>query len=308
MRSDDTASNTYKDRSGPPKAFENPDIVAANPLRPRLPLCLLESGVWSLDAARCGFQFALAQPGKFPQPTKQLTVSRFATPQQHDCMSSRSLPLADERATGNNHNTMRKKSRHFPLLPQAPTAPYGHPSYCTLSASCSDILLRPKVTACPAGRAMLHAASHVMPQWRHGPALPLERTNTMREKDRCISQQSKYFLTGEHQANLFVPFYLAINSVDRIRASQHAEFLLSRVAHHIHSFRSLPTPVFDLVPLVATFASSRFACTVPPLSDTPNPKTSHGNYVTTMTSRKPRQLLLSPCILYLKQSSHHRGP
>ncbi|KAK1538516.1 hypothetical protein CPAR01_08629 [Colletotrichum paranaense] len=213
-----------KDRSGPPKAFENPDnIAAANPQSPRLPLCLLEYGVGRLDAARCGFQFALAQPGEFPQPTKQLTVSRFAPPQQARLYV---IEIPDERATGNNHNTMRKKARLLPFH-----------------------LLR---------------------------------------KDRCVSQQSKYFLTGEYQAHLLVPSYLAINSVDRIRARQHAEFSLGRVAHRIHSRSDLRlrTPAFDLVPLVATFASSRFAYTVSPLSDFPNPKTSHGNYVTATTSPK----------------------
>ncbi|UQC82730.1 uncharacterized protein CLUP02_08220 [Colletotrichum lupini] len=163
-------SKPSKDRSGPPKAFENPDnIAAANPQSPRLPLCLLEYGVGRLDAARCGFQFALAQPGEFPQPTKQLTVSRFAPPQQARLYV---IEIPDERATGNNHNTMRKKAR-------------------------------------------------------------------------------------------LLPFHLL----------------------HLR----LRTPAFDLVPLVATFASSRFAYTVSPLSDFPNPKTSHGNYVTATTSPKSHQ-------------------
>ncbi|KXH33409.1 hypothetical protein CNYM01_06445 [Colletotrichum nymphaeae SA-01] len=173
---------------------------------------------------------------------------------------------------------MRKKPRLLPfhLLPY-----------------CSDVLLRSKAADCPAGWGILHAASHVMlmPQLRHGPALPLGRTNTMRGKDRCISQQSKYFLTGEYEAHLLVPSHLAINSVDRIRARQHAEFLLGRVAHRIHSRSDLRlrTPAFDLVPLVATFASSRFAYTVSPLPNFPNPKTPHGNYVTATTSPKTHQ-------------------
>ncbi|KAK1494687.1 hypothetical protein CCUS01_13599 [Colletotrichum cuscutae] len=172
-------SKPSKDRSGPPKAFENPDnIAAANPQSPRLPLCLLEYGVGRLDAARCGFQFALAQPGEFPQPTKQLTVSRFAPPQQARLYV---IEIPDERATGNNHNTMRKKARLLPfhLLPL-----------------CSDVLLRSKAADCPAAWGILHAASHVMlmPQLRHGPALPLDGRIRCEEKTDAFPNRASTFL------------------------------------------------------------------------------------------------------------------
>ncbi|KAI3533603.1 hypothetical protein CSPX01_12676 [Colletotrichum filicis] len=76
---------------------------------------------------------------------------------------------------------MRKKARLLPfhLLPL-----------------CSDVLLRSKAADCPAAWGILHAASHVMlmPQLRHGPALPLDGRIRCEEKTDAFPNRASTFL------------------------------------------------------------------------------------------------------------------